>query len=101
MEVLTSKLAKKYVEVAKYLPDGLMHSQIRILEFLAKKGKHERTRKWNSIGELAICDNIGVDKDNFRKNLEPRLISRGLMERSSRGRCLTDKGHDYLISVKG
>lgn len=96
---LTENLALKYINTAKYLPDGLKYSQIRALQFLLKRGKNLRTDEYRPIGEQAICDNLGIDKDNYRKGIEPRLISRGLIERTGRGRSITNKGHKYLNSV--
>ena len=99
-KVLTTNLALKYIEVAKYLPDGLKHAQLRTLQFLRRRDKNPRTDKWNTSGEQAICDNLGIDKDNYRKQIEPRLLARSLMERTGRGRALTDEGLEYLYKVE-
>jgi len=98
--ILTENLALKYIKTAKYLPDGLKQLQIRTLQFLLKRGKNLRTDQYRPIGEQAICDNIGIDKDNYRKGVEPRLISRGLVERTGRGRCITQKGFEYLRKIE-
>jgi Holliday junction resolvasome RuvABC ATP-dependent DNA helicase subunit len=96
---LTKNLALKYIKTAKYREDGLKDAQIRALEFLYKRGKNLRTDQYKPIGEQAICDNLNIDKESFRRNIEPRLIVRSLIERTARGRSITDKGVKYLKSI--
>ncbi|RKZ81735.1 MAG: hypothetical protein DRQ39_11540, partial [Gammaproteobacteria bacterium] len=94
---LTTELAQKYIRTAQYVPDGLKYRQIRILDFLFKRGRHKGL--WAKSGEAAICDHLGVDRTLYKESLEPQLMTRGLIERGSRGRSLTDKGEAYLKAV--
>lgn len=94
-KVLTEKIARRYIRVAGYAPDGLKKTQIKTIEFLINRGKTAKGN-WCSVGEQAICDNLGIDKENYKKGIEPRLIHRSLISRSGRGRCVTNKGVNYL-----
>jgi Holliday junction resolvasome RuvABC ATP-dependent DNA helicase subunit len=95
---LSIDLAKKYIKIAQYVPDGLKYRQIKVLEFLFQRGR--KNGQWNKVGEVAICDHLGVDRTLYKESLEPILMMRGLIERGARGRALTDKGEAYLASIK-
>lgn len=95
---LTLDLVKKYLTSAQYLPDGLKYRQVKILEFLFQRGR--KKGQWNKVGELAICDHLAVDRTLYKESLEPRLMMRGFIERTARGRSLTDTGEAYLNAVK-
>lgn len=95
---LTLEHVKRYLKSAQYLPDGLKYRQVKILDFLRQRGRNKG--QWNKAGEASICDHLGVDKALYKESLEPRLMMRGLIERSSRGRSLTDKGEAYLKAVE-
>jgi Holliday junction resolvasome RuvABC ATP-dependent DNA helicase subunit/intein/homing endonuclease len=95
---ITLNLVLKYISIAKYLPDGLKLAQVRALQFLYSRG--EKNGKRVPAGEQAICDCLGIDRDLYRSIMETTLISRGLIERTGRGRSITTDGMEYLSSVK-
>jgi len=98
MKTISLKLVLKYISVAKYLPDGLKLAQVRTLQFLLSRGESKGKRI--PAGEQSICDSLGLDKDQYRSNIEPTLMSRGLIERTGRGRHITSFGLDYLSMAK-
>lgn len=69
-------------------PEGLMKSDIKILETLYE---HQ-----TPVGIETLAIKINQDKQTIQEVCEPYLLKLGLMERSKQGRIITEKGIGYL-----
>ncbi len=69
------------------LETGLTPVQIRTIESL-KEG--------NPIGVKNLSFKVGIDAKDLEENVEPTLIFEGYIERTGRGRVITNKGRQFL-----
>lgn len=74
--------------------NGLNLQNIEYLNLLANVFK----RKTVSLD--VICGIMKETKENIINNIEPILLQLELIEKTPRGRKITQKGLDYLISIK-
>lgn len=71
---------------------GLTKDDKRYLQIL------ETSFKGGPAGVRALASALHEDPDTIENVYEPYLLRLGLIERSPRGRMLTDKGKEYLLS---
>jgi len=50
-------------------------------------------------GVNALAAALGDEKDNIQEVIEPYLLMKGLIARTSRGRIMTDRGKDHILEV--
>lgn len=51
-----------------------------------------------AIGEKGLCAALNIERDDLLELIEPYLMQIGFIQRTSRGRVLTDEGARYLIN---
>jgi Holliday junction DNA helicase RuvB len=90
---ITADNAKVTFSLMKVDSTGLNEVDIKILMAL-----YEAKNQPLGIDNLAIV--VNESKQAISETIEPYLIQRGLITRTSRGRTLTDVGKEYLI-LKG
>jgi Holliday junction resolvasome RuvABC ATP-dependent DNA helicase subunit len=93
--VLTKRVALEYIDAKQFIDDGLSYDQIRLLGYLDK----QINGKYITAGVKKILDAMGWDTQRYADEVEPRLVARGYLD-TSRSRRITQKGAEYLASVK-
>ncbi|TDV23264.1 Holliday junction DNA helicase subunit RuvB [Mycoplasmopsis mustelae] len=92
--VIDRKIVKKTLRSLEIYKYGLTNEHIQYLEIL-KDGFDQNSVSLNTISGLTIRE-----KGDIVSEIEPILLYLNLIEKSSRGRRITSKGIDYLISQK-
>jgi Holliday junction DNA helicase RuvB len=88
-QVIDADVAKVTFGLIKVDNSGLRETDIRILTTLYD------AKDPIGIDNLSII--VNESKQAISESIEPYLIQRGLITRTSRGRILTEKGKEYLI----
>ena len=92
---MTGRLARRYIEIKEFLPDGMNYNQIRLLNYLNRRTE---TGKFVTAGIKKILDALGWDEQQYADEIEPRLVSKGYLD-TTRSRKITAEGVKYLNSV--
>ncbi|WP_435128487.1 Holliday junction branch migration DNA helicase RuvB [Mycoplasma sp. 6243] len=92
--IIDKKITKKTLRSLEIYKYGLTNEHIQYLEIL-KDGFNQNSVSLNTISGLTIRE-----KGDILTEIEPILLYLNLIEKSSRGRRITSKGIDYLISQK-
>lgn len=80
---------ERLYELKKFGPSGLHHYHVKVLTFLYTQP--------NMTARLGILsDKLGLDGQFIRKEVEPVIISKGLLMVTPMGRKLTRKGREFL-----
>ena len=74
-------------------PIGLTSKDTEFLAYLKDNGAFDISR---AIGEKTLCISLDIDKYDLTVLMEPYLLRKGLIQRTSRGRVLTREGIQYL-----
>lgn len=73
---------------------GLETTDRKILRCLVRAGGV-------AVGLKTIAAAVGEEEDTIESVYEPYLLSLGFLVKTPRGRVITERGHDHLISVEG
>lgn len=77
-------------EVQNDLPLGLSPSDRLLLKTLVEKFNG------GPVGVKTLSAATGEEEDTIEEVIEPYLIQTGLLEKTPRGRCATEKAYDHL-----
>lgn len=83
---ITKEIAQLTFSDLEIGENGLTVHEHKILKILTKN---------NILAVKTLCSMAEIDKEQFEKNYEPYLIKLGLIEKSPRGRKITDSGIEY------
>ena len=89
-EVVTKKIAQDSLQKLEIDSIGLDSSDFRYLQFIAYN------YKGGPVGIDTIASAISEEKDSIEEAIEPFLIQKGLVEKTPRGRVLTDIAIKHL-----
>lgn len=92
-KILTTKDVNEMFNILEVHPTGLNSGDLKILNCL------KNTFSGGPVGAKSIAMSIGIDETTIINIHEPFLLSEEYIERTSRGRILTDKANDLLKSM--
>lgn len=87
---LTKEVAEKALSLIGIDHLGLTLSDLKIIEAIAKK------HNGGPVGLNTIATSLSEDESTIEEFNEPYLIQLGFIERTSRGRLLTDAGFNHI-----
>ena len=91
-DYIVCKDINQVLEAHRIIQDGLTDMDIKILEHLQEIEK--------PVGEETLAIISGTDKANYKLVIEPYLIVRNYISRTSRGRVITNRGRQLLQELK-
>lgn len=86
-------LAQKALDLLKIDKLGLENIDRKIIYTIGKQYNN------NAVGINNLASSVGEEKDTLEYIVEPYLIQKGLILRTSRGRILTEEGLKYLSGI--
>ena len=87
-DIITEEITKKYFDMYDIDEYGLGTYDLSILKALAQSKK--------PLALITIESKTGIQKEDISYRYEPYLIKLGFMEKTERGRVITEKGMRYL-----
>ncbi len=87
---LTQDAVKKALSLLEVDEEGLTASDRKVLEVIIDKFKG------GPVGIKTIAAAISEEEATIEEVIEPYLIQRGFLERTTRGRTVTEKGYQHL-----
>lgn len=93
-KIITTELVSQTLLKIGIFPGGLTEQNIALLELL----QNEFSAKATSID--LISGFLSEEKETIETDIEPPLIAMGLIEKTSRGRKITEEGIKYLRQFK-
>ena len=87
-EIITEEITKKYFDMYDIDEYGLGTYDLSILKALAQSNK--------PLALITIESKTGIQKEDIAYRYEPYLIKLGFMEKTERGRVITEKGKRYI-----
>ncbi len=91
--VINEKMAKKGLQMLGVDDNGLCEMDRRILKAMAQNGGR-------AIGLKTLSVIVGEQEETIEEVYEPFLMRRGLIEKTPRGRLLTDRGLECVGAVR-
>ena len=88
VEKITEETTKKYFDMYDIDALGLGANDLRILKILADSPK--------PIALVTMESKTGIQKEDLAYRYEPYLIKLGFMDKTDRGRVITEKGRKYV-----
>lgn len=89
---ITEAVAREGLEMLGIDEHGLTEMDRRILRCIADQG--------NAVGLKTVAVAVGEEEDTIEDAYEPHLIREGLLQKTPRGRKLTDKGLGIVAAKK-
>lgn len=87
---LDEEIVKKALNLLEIDELGLNSSDRKILEIIVKKFNG------GPVGLKTIAAAISEEESTIEEVIEPYLIQLGLLDRTSKGRCVTPKGYEHI-----
>jgi len=94
---ITREVALYYLKIQQFTEEGLSYDQVKVIKFLSTLAKDGKVK---GAGISRICSATGIDEQRFSDEIEPRLVSLGMICSGGRGREVTQPGLEYLNLVK-
>lgn len=91
--IIQESAAERALSLLRIDSLGLGPTDRKILKALAE------LFKGGPVGLTTLAQCIGEDRGTLESVHEPHLMRAGLIRRSPRGRCLTDRGYSHLAAV--
>ena len=85
---ITKKICDEYFDLNDIDVNGLINNDIKVLKALASSDR--------PLALITIESKTGIQREDIEYRYEPFLIKNGLMEKTDRGRTITEKGLQYL-----
>lgn len=89
---MVSNTVQETLEEKKIIKDGITETDIKILKTLNKQNK--------PIGSNFLSQKVGLIKEDYEMVYEPYLVEKDFIDRSSRGREITNIGKKFLKELK-
>lgn len=93
IDSITDDVVQKALELYGIHAKGLTDVDIRILDTLSESEK--------PVGLLSMAHILGEDEGTIENVYEPYLLMNHYIEKTSRGRVITEKGKNAVTDVKG
>jgi len=87
--IIGKNMARKGLKMLGVDHNGLCEMDRRILKAIGEKGG-------NAIGLKTLAVIAGEQEETIEEVYEPYLIRKGLLEKTPRGRTLTERGREYI-----